>query len=1266
MSATIGDREFSTLCLLDTGSAVSILPSNFVSQELEPCVADFHLRTATGEQVKVYGKISCNVSFRTGGDVTVNLEQSFVVADVATGPLLGSDFLRFHSIDICFANNVLSYAGREFPLHFEHSSGVYSVKLLDDLCFKPDQSEIIVRAGITDTKGQSVSLSANALFSPSQTLSRDLGILPASALVDASSPVIPVRLLCTRPHAKLRKGKILGSIENSVDVDRLAYIAEDVCGDQNVPVRTSINLSESPLGQNEREELCSLLDQYSDVFSKGESDLGRTSKARHKIPTGDAAPSCQRNYRQPYHLKRETQRQVDLLLQQGVVEPSSSPWSSPVLMVPKKDGSYRFCVDFRKLNAVTKGTEFPIPRVDECLESLGGSVLFSTLDLAAGYWQVEVDEADREKTAFSTTEGHYQFVTMPMGLKGAPATFQHLMNMVLKGLHWSCILVYLDDIIIFARSFQEHQQRLKTVLDRLREAGLKLKPSKCHFARKSVKFLGHVVSSEGVHTDPDKTKKIADWPSPQSVEEVRSFIGLASYYRRFIQDFASLAAPLTNLTGKRATFHWSAEEEMAFSSLKQRLCSSPILAYPLFDRDHSFVLKTDASGVGIGAILTQVQEGGEKVIAYGSRKLSKAEQCYGVSEREALAVVWGVTHFRPFLYGQRFTIVTDHQPLTFLRTVKDPKGRLARWIQELSAYEFDVRYKPGKKHSDADALSRRPSEVPADSNASFDRPSAFVAATTIIDNGDELRQGQQADNILKTVMQQLPLGRPHYRGKWTKGPLAGFRRIWHQLKVVNGLLVRACEGQEKLVVPKSLMKTALESCHDEASSGHQGVSKTFDRIRERFYWPGYAKAVERYVKSCVTCQQRVGEVPKATAPLHPITVGDPFGMVAVDFLELPRSSRGNKYCMVVSDYYTKWPEVVALPDQQALTVARALVSEVISRHGVPRVLHSDQGGSFENKVIRELCRILGTKKVRTTPYHPQSDGLVERLNRTFLNILSKYVDKDPSDWDLWLDIAAFAYRTAKHSSTGFTPFELLYGRNATLPIDLQVQLPRTTRMKPAAEYLNDLQCRHCLARELVEEKVAFSQNRQVTNHPSAQQRTYTAGDSVWLHDPAIRHGPEYKLRRPWVGPYSIVEVVGPVTYRIKRDQGGRSMVVHYNRLKPAQHRTDESSSGTTHELSRAMSSVSSSAKSSASPSPTSNVLDNHSSCESMSVPSSRSHSPALNNTPVLSSDKVSDSDGSMADDESSSIEDSSDKTSIAARRSSRTRKTPRWLSAYHV
>ena len=462
----------------------------------------------------------------------------------------------------------------------------------------------------------------------------------------------------------------------------------------------------SKLSDDQRDIFKAFMLKYHYLFAKDDFDLGRAESIDHKINTGDTHPIKQAPRRLPEHMHEEVNKHIDAMLERKVIQPSKSPWSSPIVLAKKKDGSTRFCVDYRRLNEVTIKDAYPLPLIQESLDHLSGARWFSTLDLCMGYWQVPVQKNDRPKTAFASRRGLYEFSVMPFGLCNAPATFQRLMESVLRGLQFEICLVYLDDIIVTGKTFDDMIQNLSMVFDRLSEAGLKLKAKKCNLFASEVEYLGHVVTEAGITTSKDKIKAIADWPVPRNVTEVRSFLGLCSYYRRFVPDFASIASPLHKLTNRNIEFQWTDTCQRSFDGLRHALMSAPILVNPDFSR--SFILDTDASDLSIGAVLSQNINGEEKVCAYASRSLSKSERKYCVTRKELLAVIHFVKHFRHYLYGRKFLIRTDHSSLRWLMQFKDPQNQIARWLEILSEFDFDVQHRPGRLHRNADALSRLP------------------------------------------------------------------------------------------------------------------------------------------------------------------------------------------------------------------------------------------------------------------------------------------------------------------------------------------------------------------------------------------------------------------------------------------------------------------------------------------------------------------------------------------------------------------------------
>ena len=525
----------------------------------------------------------------------------------------------------------------------------------------------------------------------------------------------------TKPHFDCHLRKILVDAdkgnEQTDDID-FSCLGESESGDTKKPVSNHCQIPEIPkhiedlynqgsttLDEDQKQRLASLLLKYKDTFAKSKNELGKCSVLKHHIDTAESAPVRQPMRRTPQAFEGEEEKYLNEQLATGAIKPSKSEWASPIVMVRKKTGDVRVCIDYRKLNERTIKDAYPLPRIDMCLDCLSSARIFSTIDLQSAYMQLEVAEEDQHKTAFITKYGLFEYFVMPFGLCNAPSTFQRCMELVFRGLQWNILLVYLDDIIVMACSFDEHLDRLEEVFKRLAEAGLKIKPSKCELFKTETVFLGHIVCQEGIKPNPKTVEAVMSWREPTTVREVQSFLGLCSYYRQYIKGFSHIAAPLTNLTKKKVAFVWDCSCQKAFESLKETLCSSPVLAYP--KPGLQFLLDTDASDVGIGAVLSQVQDGKERVVAYASKRLTAQQERYSVTRRELLAVVTFVNQFRHYLLGQKFLLRTDHGSIRWLFEFKDPKGQVARWLETLAQYNFDIEHRPGSKHHNADGVSRK-------------------------------------------------------------------------------------------------------------------------------------------------------------------------------------------------------------------------------------------------------------------------------------------------------------------------------------------------------------------------------------------------------------------------------------------------------------------------------------------------------------------------------------------------------------------------------
>jgi hypothetical protein len=926
---------------------------------------------------------------------------------------------------------------------------------------------------------------------------------------------------------------------------------------QDLFKRSSVHLNVS-----QKAQLMELLTSFTDVFSSGDTDLGCTDLVEHHINTGSHHPIKQPSRRVGPARRKEMEEALDGLIQQGVVERSCSPWTSAIVLVKKKDGSTRCCVDYRAVNNITVKDSYPLPRMDDILDSLIGATWFSTLDMKSGYHQVRVAKEDKPKTAFSFGQGLWQFRVMPFGLCNAPATFERLMERILEGLHWKTALVYLDDVIVYGSSFQQELQRLSEVFSRFRAANLRLNPKKCHLFQKEVSYLGHIVSEKGVRTDPDKVSAVKQWPEPTCVNELRSFLGLCSYYRKFVKNFATIAAPLHNLMKKEQTFTWSTGCQQAFNELKRSLCTAPVLPYP--DPTRPYILDCDASAYGIGGVLSQKHNDIEFVVAYFSNSLSQPERNYCVTRRELLAMIKSLNYFHPYLYGSSFTIRTDHSALRWLKTLKNPEGQMARWIGKLDQYNYDIEHRPGQVHGNADSLSRRPCEPVCQHCCKRETLSTMCSRTIVSDNQVlsemNIEDMQSEDKDLQPIMRCMKDS--SIRPAWEKISTASLitKNYWAQwdvMRLSNGLLQRKWVTPDGIVkywqtvLPKNMRKEVLRETHDSLAGGHLGVKKTLSRLRQRFYWIGMRQDVEEWCRSCDVCCAKKGPKRHGRAPLQLYQVGSPMERVAVDIAgPLTMTTSGNRYICVAMDYFTKWPEAYAIPNQEATTIASILVDQFFSRFGMPNELHSDQGRNFESAVFKGCCELLGIHKTRTTPMRPQSDGMVEKFNWTLGQELAKYCTEGQTEWDRKLPALLMAYRSAEHESTGYSPAKIMLGHELRLPLDLLTGRPPDEELPGnPQQFVKELQENLAEVHHQVRENLKFTGNVMKRYHDvKAHKVCYTESDRVWFYNPQRKKGQSPKLMSPWEGPYTVVDRLSDVTFRIKGGPRAKCKVVHANRL----------------------------------------------------------------------------------------------------------------------
>ncbi|UYV72153.1 hypothetical protein LAZ67_9001970 [Cordylochernes scorpioides] len=1098
--------------LVDTGADLSVVDlrtaldtGHGISKLAKICAGP------DGKKLDMVGSIFLNIKI---DDET--LSHNFVILKTHLRTLiLGRDFLKKMNAKIDCKQETIKYdlTNNHDEINFE----MLKIKSAKD-SIVPDCSMILIKALVETEDGEYIIEESSKMFQTN-------GLRLARSLINVINRETHIWITNPYPRPlKIMKNQTLafGSSPAKINVSREREV------EKNEEPRFQINENLSP---KEQKELKQVLERYGDLFS---SRLGRTNLAKHRIDTEDAKPIKHKPYRVSAKERDIIKEQIDEMLTEGIIRPSSSPWSFPVILVKKRDGKYRFCVDYRKLNNVTVKDVYPIPRIDEVMDTLQGSTHFSAIDLRSGYWQVEVEERDKEKTAFTTAHGLYEFNVMPFGLCNAPATFERNMENMLGNLRWQICLCYLDDVIIYSPDFPTHLKRLEAVFRCFRESNLRLNDKKCRFAFEELEILGYITSKHGIKPAEHNIKAVRNFPRPKKVKEVQSFLGMCSYYRKFIKDFSKIADPLTNLIKKSVSFTWTERQEKAFQTLKTALLSPPILGH--FNPNAPTYVHTDASNIGIGATLVQDIGGEEKVISYLSRTLSKAEQNYSTTEKECLAVVWSMSKLRPYLYGRHFKIVTDHHALCWLKNLKDPTGRLARWALKIQEYDFDIIHKSGKKHLDADGLSRGPLPE-TDWDEDFER--LFLNQIT-----------DEEDKFIESVKKNLNGSR---------------RSIAQNFKEEDGCLFKKNPNPEGrawlLVVPENKKREIMKEYHNHMSNGHLGVARTMYRIKSKYFWPSMLKDVSEFVKTCHLCQSRKGSNQLPSGLLQPIPPANfPFERIGIDFVgPLPSTKNRKKWIIVLSDYYTRYAETRAVSEATVKEVSKFLVEDIFLRHGAPQYLISDRGSQFTSNLMKEVMKTCKIKHCFTTSYHPQTNGLTERLNRTLINMLSMYVNTDQKNWDEILPFITHAYNTTIQETTGYSPFFLMFGREPTSLLDdrnISVDIDKDDYDEYIKHHLDKIN----RTRKLVINNTIKTQERMKKNYDKKHtERSYEPGELVAVWTPIRKIGKCEKLLRKYFGPYRILKKLSNVNYLIepKYNPGQDPLIVHVSRIKPYFERIDE-------------------------------------------------------------------------------------------------------------
>ncbi|KAJ7949788.1 Ty3/gypsy retrotransposon protein [Quillaja saponaria] len=878
---------------------------------------------------------------------------------------------------------------------------------------------------------------------------------------------------------------------------------------QFLETTTEIHLPPSPIDK--------ILSEFSIIFQEPET-LPPFRNHTHSIPLiTNAQPPNIRPYRYPYNQKTEIESQVAELLKKGFIKPSSSPFASPVLLVSKKEGTWRMCVDYRALNKLTIPDKYPIPNIDELLDELNGAKVFSKIDLRSGYHQIRVNPEDIPKTAFRTHSGHYEFVVMPFGLTNAPSTFQATMNDLFRPHLRKFILVFFDDILIYSKDEIQHQLHLREALSLLQGHQFYAKSSKCLFAKSQINFLGHVISENGVQVEKEKVATVQAWPIPTNVKKLRGFLGLTGYYRRFVKNYGLIARPLTNLTKKNA-FQWTSAANEAFSRLKEALTTVPVLRLPDFSQE--FTVESDASSEGVGAILSQSGH----PVAYFSKGLSFSNRLKSAYERELLAVVLALQKWKHYLMGRHFFLKTDHYTLKYLLEQRVTTTEQQRLLVKLMPYDFTILYRAGKENKGADSLSRQPQQI-----------DLFTLVMPVALDLIDLQKALKVDPHTRMIMETLqsdPKAVPHFS-------ISGHKLYF----------------KDRLVIPAddTLRGKILFESHDTPASGHGGYLKTLKRVSKSFYWPNLKQEVKQYVQNCLHCQQNKYQALAPAGLLQPLPIPDQIWEdVSMDFIVgLPKSNSFDTILVVV-DRLSKYAHFIPLAHPfTAKKVAEHFCKEVVRLHGIPRSIVSDRDVVFLSNFWQELFKLCKTKLKMSTSYHPQTDGQTEVVNRGLEAYLRCFVQDQPFAWSSYLSWAEYSYNTGYHTSTNTTPFSVVYGRS---PPPLYPYVPGETMIADLDQQLIE---RDQMLRLLKDNLLKMQARMKAQADTHRRELNFNVGDYVFLRlqpyrQKSLAKWKFQKLSPRFFGPYKVIRQVGKVAYELELPSDSRlHPIFHVSLLRPA-------------------------------------------------------------------------------------------------------------------
>ena len=1169
--------------LIDSGAECSMIHRRVYNSlknppKLKP--VNCLLQSVRGDLIETDGVL--DLEFQMGSE---RLTHSFIVSpELNRSALLGRDFLFSHSVRAYFDLGCIKVKDSYIPLENDaHISSL--VRLRTEAVLKPQTG--IVCEGVIKSSHKALKNNSKLSFT-GEVCALDEGLIanePGLKLIGSvitvnKSKRLPVAIInTTNKTYRLRRGCIVGKMETIQDQCLVEEVKQEQSTSEKKKVETVIN--EDGVPEEYVNRLKDLIEKNSDLFASSDLDLGKTDTVKMTIDTGDHPPIKLKPYRTPLKKRPVVNDTVDSLLKAGLIEPSHAAWSFPIVLVPKKTGETRMCVDFRRLNDITKKYVWPLPHIDDIFASLASSKWFTSLDLRSGYHQVALaTESDKDKTTFTCHRGLFRYRAMPFGLSNAPSLFQELMSVVLEGLQ-DFAIAYLDDIIIFSPDLDSHLAHIEQVFKRLADNNLKMKASKCSFLQSQLNYLGHIVSKDGIMPDPAKVKVVRSIQELHNVTQVRGYLGLCSYYRRFISNFSKIAEPLINLTRKNVEFDFNQACKDSLEQLKEALTHAPVLAYPCPDLPYN--LYTDASDSTVGAVLTQKFEEGERPIHYISHRLSKSQRKgWSVIQKELFGIRYSLEKLDHYVSGAEINLYTDHKPLTHIFKSEIKNKTLQKWALDISNYNIKINYIAGKKNQMADFLSRLPSSVqdlseeedeeePENIQIEIEETSkeseetsmdeeAITADVNIIDTTNiNHKEAMNNDNLPESDGEDMvPPSADMIREQSLDPEICDLKEKLKDEKMSKSMAKKYIILEDvlyyisnpddnpvlRVCVPEQWKAAVLEELHDNYG-GHLGIDKTYEAIKKSYYWPGLYHDVLTYCDKCIICKTRNLKPVKPPVQKNDIPNG-PWQKVALDILgPLPTSISNNRFIVSFVCCYSGYIEAFATPDHSADTVLHLLQEEVVSRYGTMTCILTDNAKEFRSQKFKEVMDELNIKHITTSFYNPAANGAVEARNKPLTNIIAKKVQENPQTWDLYLNQALAAIRFAVNESTKFSPYYLNFGRDPCLPL--------SKVLTPRRKYLGDEPHKMCLQ----EQHKAFKAVQRNLKKSRARQKKYAdqkaeeeqldVGDAVYLKNNAKKS----KLSARWLPHYRIIEKTTPVSFKIRNQVDGKVIKAHARNLRLA-------------------------------------------------------------------------------------------------------------------